>query len=310
MQKSRVPDSGSTLRDWVFFVEKQLRAARLHYGHGTRSPRDEAVWLLSSSGDIPFEAIESRADAPYPGRAANKALRILQKRIATRKPLAYLLREAWLLGERFYVDERVIVPRSFIAELLPGGFGPFFNASAPSRVLDLCTGSGCLAILAARRFPKAHVDAVDISSAALSVARRNITLHRLSSRIRPLRSDLYEALKGKRYDLVVCNPPYVDSESMRRLPEEYRQEPDLALAGGQDGLDLVDRILRHGPRHLTPNGIMVVEIGHNRRALERRLRTKKVRWLSTQQTQDMVLLVTRAELAEWFPSQEGNEANL
>ncbi len=199
-------------------------------------------------------------------------MRLFDRRVRERKPAAYLIREAWLGDHRFYVDERVIVPRSHIAGLLREGLSPWLARPGNVRsVLDLCTGSGCLAILAAYAFPDAHIDAADISCPALAVARRNVRTHRLTRRVRVIRSDLYSKLRGKRYDLIFCNPPYVTGDAMRRLPPEYRHEPRLALAGGVEGLDVVRRLLMESGAHLKPKGLLVVEVGRGRRRLERSL---------------------------------------
>lgn len=223
-------------------IARRLARARLHFGHGAHTAQEEAHWLAS------------RKDARQ----------LLEKRIRERIPLAYLLREGWLAGRRFYVDERVLVPRSFIAELLQDRLSPWL-AREPGRMLDLCTGSGCLAILLALTFRKARIDATDISTDALAVARVNVRKYRLGKRVRLIRSDLFASVKG-RYDLIVCNPPYVTARSMRRLPKEYRHEPRIALEGG---LNPAKKILKQARKHLTPGGLLVCEIGGNRRALER-----------------------------------------
>jgi len=229
-----------------------------------------------------------------------RANSIVAERISSRKPLAYLLGEAWLAGKRFVVDERVIVPRSLISEWLPERFAPWIvQPRSVKRVLDLCTGSGCLAILAAQAFRNARVDALDLSPDALAVARANIRLHRMSGRVRALRSDLFSAIDGARprkYNLILCNPPYVDAPSMRTLPVEYQREPRLALAGGRDGLDLVKRILAGARRHLAPDGVLVMEIGHNRRALERAYPKTPFLWLDTSAGPNIVFLLTAADL--------------
>jgi ribosomal protein L3 glutamine methyltransferase len=227
---------------------------------------------------------------------AERIIRLFDRRIQERKPAAYLTHEAWLGDLRFYVDERVIVPRSHIAALLPEGLLPWIgNPGTVKSVLDLCTGSGYLAILSAHAFPNARIDAADISAPALAVARRNVRDHRLSRRIRLLRSDLYSKLRGKRYDLIVCNPPYVTTSRMRRLPPEYRHEPGLALAGGADGLDVVRRILAESSAHLKPRGLLVVEVGRGRRRLERAFRKIPFIWLETHAA-DAVFLVEREEI--------------
>jgi ribosomal protein L3 glutamine methyltransferase len=243
-----------TLEKLIEKTAARFRAARLHYGHGTDNARDEAAFLVLRGFGLPFDTDLDRPGDP--GRIE----KLIEKRIKQRIPAAYLLNEAWLDGLPFYVDRRVIIPRSHIAFLLRD------LRVAPRRILDLCTGSGCLAILAARAFPKARVDASDISAAALSVARRNLRKHRKS--IRLVRSDLFAELEG-RYDLIVANPPYVSTPSMRKLPPEHRYEPGLALAGGGDGLEFASRIIAGAPGFLNPAGLLVCEVGENRKALER-----------------------------------------
>jgi ribosomal protein L3 glutamine methyltransferase len=245
-----------TLRELIQRTERRLKAARLHYGHGTDNPRNEAAFLVLRGLKLPFDA-DLNVDVD-PKRVEH----LLESRIKQRIPTAYLLNEAWLDGMAFHVDRRVIIPRSHIAFLLKD------LRISPRRILDLCTGSGCLAILAARAFPNARVDASDISHAALAVAAQNVEKHRLKQRIRLIRSDLFAQLKG-RYDLILCNPPYVSTPSMRRLPREYRYEPGIALAGGRQGLDYVARILEESPRFLNPGGLLVCEVGDNKAALER-----------------------------------------
>jgi ribosomal protein L3 glutamine methyltransferase len=251
-----------TLRDLIRQTEKRLRAARLHYGHGTDNPRDEAAFLVLRGLGLPFDAdLSQRAE---PRRVED----LLRRRIEARIPTAYLLREAWLSGVPFYVDRRVIIPRSHIAELLREDLPPWRSGQL-RRIVDLCTGSGCLAILAALAFPGARVDAAELSAAALAVARRNVARHRLQSRVTLVKSDLFEGLAGKRYDLILTNPPYVTSAAMRRLPPEYRHEPGLALAAGRDGLDVVRRIVAEASGYLAKDGWLVCEVGDARRAVER-----------------------------------------
>jgi len=251
-----------TLAELIRRTEKQLRAARLHYGHGTDNPHDEAAFLVLRGLGMPFNADLGQPADPQ------KVENLVRRRIEERAPAAYLLNEAWLAGLCFYVDRRVIVPRSHIAELLPDGLQPWLTRPV-RRILDLCTGSGCLAILAARAYPLATLEASDLSAAALAVARRNVASYKLERRIRLVKSDLFASLAGKRYDLIVTNPPYVTSRAMHRLPAEYRHEPGLALAAGREGLDVVRRIVSDAPRHLTRRGILVCEVGEGRKALER-----------------------------------------
>jgi ribosomal protein L3 glutamine methyltransferase len=289
------PPAG-TLRSWLRYARRRFGQARLSYGHGTHHAGEEAAWLLAHALGIDFEDLPASLDRGLNLREQRRVERLLGRRIRTRKPLAYILHEAWLSGVRFYVDERVIVPRSFIGELLPDGLSPWLGQRMVGRALDLCTGSGCLAILVARAFPRCRVDASDISAGALAVARRNVVAHRLRSRIRLLKSDLFGGIRAKKYQLIVCNPPYVSARAMHRLPPEYRSEPRSALAGGADGLDAVVRVLENAARYLAPRGVLVLEIGHNRRALERRFPRAPFTWLSTSAGDDMVLLMTREQL--------------
>lgn len=268
-------------------VAGRFARAKLHYGHGTHGAREEAAWLISSVLGFLLEQELSAAQV----KAVNS---LAERRIRERIPLAYLLKEAWLGEHAFYVDRRVIVPRSFIAELLREHLSPWLQRE-PRRALDLCTGSGCLAVLTALEFPDARVDAADLSAAALEVTRINIRRYRLGKRVRPVRSDLFNGING-RYDLIVANPPYVTARSMRRLPAEYRREPALALAAGKDGLDLVRRILAQAKRHLKPRGLLVCEIGGNRRALERACPGLEFAWPETS-TPGSVFALTREQLA-------------
>ena len=274
-----------TVGELIRHTERRLRAARLHFGHGTDNPRDEAAFLVLRGLGLPFDADLSR---PADGRRVE---RLVRRRIEERTPAAYLLNEAWLAGVRFYVDRRVIVPRSHIAELLPATLEPLRRGPL-RRVLDLCTGSGCLAILAARAFPRALVDASDLSAAALAVARRNVADHRLDRRVRLVRSDLFSALRGRRYDLILTNPPYVTSAAMRRLPSEYRHEPGLALAAGKQGLDVVSRILAQARSHLGNGGLLVCEVGDRRRAVERAFPSLPFLW-----PKDEVFILDAASMA-------------
>jgi ribosomal protein L3 glutamine methyltransferase len=265
-----------TLAQLIEQTAARFRRARLHYGHGTDNARDEAAFLVLRGLGLGFDADLSLAADPH------KVEPLLRKRIRERIPAAYLLKEAWLDGLAFYVDRRVIIPRSHIPFLLRR------LPLKPRRILDLCTGSGCLAILAARAFPEARVDASDISRAALEVAARNVRGRKLAGRLRLVQSDLFEKLGGS-YDLILSNPPYVSTPSMRRLPREHRYEPGLALAGGRQGLDYVARILDAAPRHLRAGGMLVCEVGENRKALERAYPKLRFRW-----PQDEVFILAAA----------------
>ncbi len=287
----------ATVGAWRQEIWRRFARARLRYGHGTHDADEEAAWLVCHVMRIPFDGLsEARSRAVSPA-AARRLLALADRRIRTREPLAYILREAWLQHRRFYVDRRVIVPRSHIAELLPHGLSAWLPRAGPRRVLDLCTGSGCLAILAALAFPRAHVDASDVSVGALAVARRNIAAYRLGRRVRAVHADLFAGLGGARYELVLCNPPYVPAIEMRRLPAEYRHEPRLALAGGRDGLEFVRRLVAEAHRHLARGALLVVEIGDGRAALERSMPRLPVTWLPTAAGEDPVFAVTRDELA-------------
>jgi ribosomal protein L3 glutamine methyltransferase len=261
-----------TLAELIERTAARFAGAALFYGHGTDNPRDEAVWLVLRGLELPFDADLRRAAA---AADLERIERLAARRIDERMPVAYLLKEAWLAGQSFYVDERVIVPRSHIAELLRE---PLVARRKVQRVLDLCTGSGCLAILAARAFPAAQVDALDISPAALAVARKNVAHYRLGRRVHLHRSDLFAALGAARYDLILTNPPYVSAPAMVALPAEYRHEPRAALAGGADGLAFVARILTAARAHLEPEGLLVCEVGDAQSAVRRRFRALRLDW--------------------------------
>jgi len=275
---------------------RRFRQARLAFGHGTATARDEAAWLVQHGLGLPSDAGTDFSRRPVSRAAARRILALFERRIRSRKPAAYLTRDAWLGDFRFYVDERVAVPRSHIATLLRAKLAPWISdRRAPGAILDLCTGSGCLAILLAQCFHGARIDAADVSARALAVARINVRRYRLARRVRLVKSDVFSALRGKRYDLIVSNPPYVRTSAMRRLPREYRHEPRLALAGGRDGLDVVRRILREAAAHLRPRGLLVVEVGSGRRRLERAFPEVPFTWPETA-AGDSVFLVEREQL--------------
>ena len=272
----------------------RLERAGVSFGHGTTNAIDEAAWLVLHALGLPVDQLGPYLDLAVDADRAKAAAALVAKRIRTRKPAAYLLKEAWLGPHRFYVDERVIVPRSFIAELLRPRLVPWIKDPARVRsALDLCTGSGCLAILAALAFPKAHVDAADLSPDALAVAARNVADYRLGKRVRLVESDLFGALEGRTYDLIVSNPPYVTAAAMRKLPEEYLREPEMALASGRDGLAHTRAILAQAKRHLNPGGLLVVEIGHNRKALERAFPKVAFEWPSVSAGEGFVFVLRR-----------------
>ena len=288
----------STLRDLMRFAVSRFNEAGLFFGHGSDNAWDEAAYLLLHSLHLPLDRLEPFMDARLTGSERTAALEILRRRITERLPAAYLTREAWLGEYRFYVDERVIVPRSHIAELLSEQLNPWINDPwAVGHVLDMCTGSGCLAILAAEAFPEAMVDAVDLSPDALAVARLNVDNYGLGERIRLIASDAFSAIPDEKYDVIISNPPYVNAESMAALPEEYRREPAMALASGDDGLDFVRILLDEAALHLNPEGVLVVEIGHNKEEVERAFPRISFVWLDTSAGDRFVFMLRRKDLA-------------
>jgi ribosomal protein L3 glutamine methyltransferase len=297
------PDEGEperhlvTVRDWLRYAVSRFNEAELVYGHGTATALDEAVFLILHTLRLPIDRIDPWLDACLLPAERVALKDIIGRRISTRKPAAYLTNEAWIAGCSFYVDERVIVPRSYIGELLDDSLADAIpDAGAIGRILDLCTGSGCLAILAALAFPAASLDAADISEDALAVARRNVADYGLQDRVAPVRSDLFGALGGRRYDLILANPPYVSEEAMAAFPREYAAEPVIAHAGGRDGMDMVRRILAEAPGHLTVEGTLVVEIGTGRQILERDYPQLPFLWLDTENSQGEVFALLRSSL--------------
>jgi ribosomal protein L3 glutamine methyltransferase len=286
-----------TVRDYLRFAVSRFNHAELFFGHGSSDAYDEAAYLILHILHLPLDRLEPFLDARLTDSERAEVLNIIQRRVEQRVPAAYLTHEAFLGDFSFYVDERVIVPRSFIAELLREQFSPWIaEPEEISSVLDLCTGSGCLAILAAHAFPNANVDAVDLSPDALAVAERNIADYELQDRVNPVESDLFAKLGGGQYDLIISNPPYVDAESVAALPQEYLHEPELALGSGHDGLDATRVILEQAAQHLTDNGILVVEIGHNRDALEAAFPDLPFTWLDVSAGDEFVFMLHRNDL--------------
>ncbi len=288
-----------TVRDLLRFAVSRFNDAGLFFGHGSASAYDEAVYLVLHTLHLPLDQLEPFLDARLTTVELDQVLGIVRRRATEKIPAAYLTNEAWLGNFSFYVDERVIVPRSFIAELLLAQLAPWIEE--PDNVhsaLDLCTGSGCLAVLLAHAFENATIDAADISHEALQVAQKNVSDYDLEHRINLVRSDLFAALAGRRYDLVISNPPYVSAESMATLPEEYRHEPRDALASGEDGLEATRAILLEAANHLTEQGILIVEIGHNREALEQAFPQTPFTWLETSAGDEFVFLLSRDQLPE------------
>ncbi|HEV8259570.1 MAG TPA: 50S ribosomal protein L3 N(5)-glutamine methyltransferase [Burkholderiales bacterium] len=286
-----------TVRDWLRFAVSRFSEAGLSFGHGTTNAHDEAAYLILHTLKLPLDRLDPFLDKALSAEETEAVSRVLRLRVDQRVPAAYLTNEAWLGDFRFYVDERVIVPRSYIAELLRDELSPWVkDPDSVGAVLDLCTGSGCLALLLAQAFPNARVDATELSPDALEVARKNVTDYGLEDRIRLVSGDLFAGLTGP-YELIVSNPPYVNADSMAALPPEYRAEPQMALAGGQDGLDIVRRIVSGAGAHLDEDGLLVVEIGHNRQALERAFPRLPFIWLETSGGDGFVFLLTGAQLA-------------
>lgn len=286
-----------TLRDCLRFAVTHFNEAGLFFGHGSDNAWDEAVYLTLHTLHLPLDRLEPFLDARLLPKEKSALLRIYERRVQERIPAAYLTKEAWLVEHRFYVDERVIVPRSFIAELLDEQLSPWIEDPwQVETALDLCTGSGCLAILAALNFPEAQVDAIDLSPDALAVARKNVDDYQLQERVRLIESDGMNALGDERYDLIISNPPYVDAASVAALPPEYLKEPELALGSGEDGLDFTRRILAEAKARLNPGGILVVEIGHNREVLEAAYPQLPFTWLDTAAGDQYVFMLREEEL--------------
>jgi ribosomal protein L3 glutamine methyltransferase len=285
-----------TLVNLVRDCAAKLEQAAVAFGHGTTNAFDEAAWLVLWHLGLPLDDLDGVADTAVSPQQRDSVHELVDERIRSRKPAAYLTREAWLQGVPFYVDERAIVPRSFIAELLADGTIDSWLGEDTRRVLDLCTGNGSLAVLAAMFYPEVSVDAADISAEALAVARINVDRHSLGGRIRLIESDGMGALAGP-YDLILCNPPYVNAASMSQLPPEYRAEPELALAGGADGMDFVRALLRDAPACMSDRAVLVLEIGNEREHFEAAFPKLEVVWLETSAGEDQVLLVTREGLS-------------
>ncbi len=288
-----------TVRDWLRHAVTRFNRAGIFCGHGVSDSFDEAVWLLLSSLALPLDRLEPFLDACIPSDERIALFEAIERRAGERVPTAYILGEAWLGDFRFTVDERVIVPRSFFAEMLEDGFAPWVeDPDAIDSALDMCTGSGCLAVLMAHAFPNAAITAADLSEDALDVARQNVADYGLEERIELVRSDAFSALAGRRFDLILSNPPYVTAEAMDALPPEYLHEPRMALAAGDDGLELVRRLLARAADHLNPGGMIAIEVGHNRHIVEAAFPDLPFTWLSTRGGDDMVFLLRRDELPE------------
>lgn len=291
------PNNFSTIRDLLRYAVTRFNDAKLFFGHGSSNAFDEAAYLILHTLKLPLDKLEPFFDARLLPDEITAVLKVIERRAVERVPAAYLTNEAWLGDYRFYVDERVIVPRSFIAELIPEQFAPWVaDPDSVMNILELCTGSGCLPIMLADAFPGAQIDAVDISADALAVAHRNVEDYELQDRITLIESDLYTKVPKKKYDLIVTNPPYVNAGSMSKLPQEYLREPQIALAGGADGMDLVRKIVAGAAERLTKHGVLVVEIGNERDFAEAAFPDLELTWVSTSAGDDMVFLLSADQL--------------
>lgn len=289
--------SFNTIRDMLRLAVTRFNKANLFFGHGSDNAFDEAAYLILNSLSLPIDKLTPFLDAKLTPEETAQIRILLEKRISERIPAAYLTNEAWLQGYRFYIDKRAIIPRSFIAELILEQFSPWIEyPEEPMQILELCTGSGCLAIMLADVFPQAEIDAVDLSDDALEVAKINIAQYQMEDRINLIQSDLYRALPKKKYDLIVTNPPYVNNNSMKTLPAEYLHEPQMALAGGDDGMDIVRRIMSDAPNYLNENGLLVVEIGNEAIHAQTAFPDIELTWLSTSGGDDRVFLVNADQL--------------
>lgn len=288
-----------TIRDWIRFAVSEFEASNIFFGHGTDNAYDEAVWLVMGALHLPLDTVENFLDARLITSEREKLAAFIEARVTKHTPTAYLLKEAWLQGFKFYVDERVLIPRSFIAELLVHDLSPWIEyPEMIESAADICTGSGCLGILLANSFPNAAIDVVDISQDAIDVCNINIQNYGLQDQVAAVKSDMFNALAGKTYDVIISNPPYVDAPSMATLPKEYQNEPQLALGSGDAGLDHTHTLLREAAQHLNDGGLLIVEIGHNRDALEAAYPHVAFNWLEVSSGDQFVFLLTKEALLD------------
>ena len=299
MSQAQILAELSSIRDWLRYTVSQFESSDIFFGHGTSNAYDEAVWLIFGFLHLPHDTIENFLDASLTGKEKKDLLFLIEKRIKDKIPTAYLLNEAWLRDYKFYVDERVIVPRSLIAELLSENLYPWIDD--PEKIfsaLDLCSGSGCLGIMMAHSFQNAIIDLADLSEKALQVAEININHYGLNDRTELIQSDLFDALKDKKYDLIISNPPYVNQSSVDSFPMEFLKEPSMALGSGEDGLDHTIRIINEAKRYLNDDGILIVEIGHNKEVLLNKFSKLKFQWLDVSLGNDFVFMLQKSQLPD------------
>lgn len=288
-----------TLRDYIRWAMTCFQQANLFYGHGTDNPWDEAVHLVLNAVHLPWDASHHVLDARLTTQEKQHILTFIRRRTEERIPLPYITGEAWYMGIPFYVDQRVLIPRSPIAELTEQLFSPWLRPGSVDHILDLCTGSGCIGIACAYQFPESQVDLVDISTAALEVAQKNIERHELTQRVHAIESDLFAGLSGKRYDLIISNPPYVDLADFNSMPSEYQHEPKLALTSGSDGLDITRKILREAGQYLAEDGLLVVEVGNSEQHIIEQFPQVPFTWAEFEKGGNGVFLLTAEELAQY-----------
>lgn len=289
-----------TLRDYIRWAMTCFQQANLFYGHGTDNPWDEAVQLVLNAVHLPWDASHHVLDARLTTQEKQRILTFIRRRTEERLPLPYITGEAWYMGIPFYVDQRVLIPRSPIAELTEHQFSPWLRAGPVDHILDLCTGGGCIGIACAYQFPEAQVDLVDISPDALQVAEKNIIRHELQHRVKAIESDLFSSLEGQCYDLIISNPPYVDRDDFNSMPQEYKHEPQLALTSGDDGLDITRRILREAQQYLSEDGLLVVEVGNSERHLIEQFPDVPFTWAEFEQGGNGVFLLSAEQLRDYF----------
>ena len=299
MSQTQILNELSSIRDWLRYAVSQFEDSDVFFGHGTSNAYDEAIWLIFGFLHLPHDTIDNFLDADLTGKEKKDLLFLIEKRIKDKIPTAYLLNEAWLRDYKFYVDERVIVPRSLIAESLSENLYPWIDD--PEKIfsaLDLCTGSGCLGIMMAHSFQNAMIDLVDLSEKALQVAEININHYGLNDRTELIQSDLFNALKGKKYDLIISNPPYVNQTSVDSFPMEFLKEPSMALGSGEDGLDHTVRIIKEAKSYLNDDGILIVEIGHNKEVLLDKFPKLQFQWLDVSLGNDFVFMLQKSQLPD------------